>query len=323
MGFPLPDLIIESIIRDGFEDLRRDPEAIEDVFSPFTQAYASRKNGMEEIDKIKQIVSRRELSIVHAWGAVNSNIPCVSIQLAEDQEHRKESYLADRKANQIDIPFSTPEQLAGLVKVSDIDPIAYDSATGIVTVPDSVNLSGVHVNLLFVDASKTEHVILGGINNTLGFKQFMIDTGATVDLNAGGTINSSIDFDRYSQKSTAEVSTIVVGVHTQDPLLTKYIYVLLKYFLVSRKADLCSRGILQPTYSGSDFSRDMNYQADQVYTRFLNIQGVLHPEWRSDKVCLIDNIEVNVKVPRDKYGNDILNTEDQTVQVGETNQEDC
>lgn len=321
-GFPLPDLIIESILRDGMEDIRRDPEALEDVFAPLTQPYAERKYGTAEIEKIKQMVMRREVAIVHTWYAMETKIPCISIQLAEDSEKIDQTYLGDRKVLE-DVPFTSPDQLAGLVRVSDIDPISYDSQSGIVSVPDTVNLAEVHVNLLFIDAAGTEHVILGGISNSVGGKQFQIDSGVSVDLGAGATINSSIDFDRYSKNQTAEQMTIILGIHTKEPLITKYLYVLVKYFLLSRKKDLCSRGIDLSTYSGSDFTRDLGYEADQVYTRFLHVHGILRPTWRADKVQLVDNINVNVKVPRDKYGNDIIGIEDQTVQVSETDQDDC
>jgi hypothetical protein len=321
MGFPLPDLIIESILRDGFENARRDPEVVEDVFAPLTRPYAEKKYGISEIEKIQKVIENREVSIVHSFHAVDSKIPCISIQMAEDTEKVEEAYLSDF-TKLSDVPFSTPDKIAGTIKISNITPISYDAKSGVLKLPDSINLASIHVNLLYVDASQNAFPILGGINNTNGQKQIVLDKNLTVDLGAGGEIRSSIDFDRYNNNQTAEQTTVILGIHTQEPLLTKYLYTLIKYFLLSRKKDICSRGILLSTYSGSDFTRNMDYASDQVYTRFLHIHGIIHPTWRADKVQLIDNIEVNIKIPRDKYGNETLGRLEDPVQTIQTTEDD-
>ena len=316
MGFPLADIVVESILRDGFNDVRRDPEILEDVFAPLTQAYASRKYGTEEIAKLQKIIEDREISLVHAYHMVDAKVPCISIQLASDKEDIPLASLQNRSSSR-DVMFTDPDQLAGLVLVSDITPSAYDPVTGVVSFADSVNLSTVTVNKLFVDAAGTEHVILGGIDNTIGQQAVSISPGATVDLGAGATINSSIDFDRYSTKRTMEVFEVVLGIHTKEPLLTKYLYVLIKYFMLSRMDDLCNRGIILGSYYGSDFTRNMQYSADAVYNRFFHFTGKIEPQWRQDKVQLIDHVQVNVEVPRDKFGNEILGLGGQSVTVTE------
>ena len=316
MGFPLPDLILESIIRDGLANAKNDPEVVEDVFSPLTQPYAEKKYGMKEVNKINKLIRNERISVVHTWHAVSAKIPCISLQLADNAQDVSNSFLADN-GHAFDVPFDTPQQQAGRTIISGIDPTAYNPATGIISLPDSVNLSSIHVNLLFVDAAGGEFPILGGINNTIGSKQIMIDQDQTVSLDPGAKISSSIDFDRYSQGALPEKFTIVIGVHANEPLTTKYLYTLIKYFIVSRKDDLCSRGVQIPTFSGSDFNRNMEYGADQVYTRFLNVSGVIYSNWRGDKAQLIDNVQVNVQVPKDKYGNKILGLEESSVQVND------
>lgn len=313
MGFPLADLVIESILRDGFANARQDPEVIEDVFSSLTRPYATAKYGEGEVQKIIEII-KKPISIVHAFYPTDAKFPCVSINLASDQEDLQNAYMQDHRGTE-DFTYTDPDKLAGVVVVDNITPDAYDPLTGAISLPDSVNLSAVHVNLLFVDATGAEFLILGGIVNTLGSKQIVVETGATIDLSAGATINSSIDFDRYNQNITTEKFEVILGIHTQEPLLTKYLYVLIKYFLLSRKQDMCTRGVFLGTYSGSDFSRNMDYGSDQIFTRFLHLSGKIQPTWRQDKIVLIDNIDINVKVPKDKYGNDILGLEDSTVSV--------
>lgn len=314
MGFPLADLVVESLLRDGFANARKDPEIIDDVFAPLTMAYANLKYGVPELDKIKNLIQSKQISIVHAFHAVDAKIACISIQLASDREDIGNTYLRDHRGTK-DVEFTDPDKIAGRIIVADIDPIAYDPLTGALSLPDSVNLSKVNVNQLYVDAVGAEFVILGGVNNTVGQKQILIAKDQTVDLNLGGSINSSIYYDRYTSHITTEDFEVILGIHSKEPLITKYLYVLIKYFLLSRKDDACVRGMFLGSYAGSDFSRDMQYLGDQVYTRFLHISGKIQPTWRQDKVQLIDRVDVNILVPKDKYGNDILGLDDSNVQV--------
>jgi len=316
MTFRMPELIIESIVRDGLDNARRDLSIIDDVFGDFTRAYCAKKYGVSEIDKIKSIVSKKELNIVHSFNLVHANLPCVSIQLADDRESTENAHLGNYVGVRVN-PYTTPEQLASLVVVGDIPPYSYNTLTGIVQVADSVNLSRVHTNLLFKDVDGNEFPILGGIVNTLGSKQFIIDMGAAPNTGAGASIQSSIDYDKYLVNGNVEDTQLIVGVHTKEPLLTKYLYTLIKYFTLSRRADLLERGLNLNTYSGSDFSRDTQYAADEVFTRFLHIRGLVQHSWRHDKVQLIDNVEINVKVPKDRLGTDELNMENQTITVAD------
>ncbi len=314
MSFKLPDLIVESIIRDGFNNARRDNSVIDDVFEDLTLAFNSKKYGESEVEKIKKVINDQEVSLVHSFNLVNSNLPCISIQLTDDRENENEAHMGNYIGNQ-DIQITDPDELAALIYVDDITPTSYNVLTGAVKVPDGVNLAGVHANLLFQDSTGTLHTIIGGIINETGIKQFMVEKGGEVALGAGGLIKSSLDYKLYQRRGNIESTQLILGIHTKEALLTKYLYILVKYFMLSRRDDLIARGLQLNTYTGSDFSRNMEYAGDIVYTRFFNVSGRVQHQWRSDKVQLIDNVEVNVKVPKDRAGNEELDLEDSTVQV--------
>jgi hypothetical protein len=316
MSFKLPDLIVESIIRDGLNNARRDETVIDDVFCDLTLPYASKKYGEAEVEKIKEIIRKKEVSIVHSFNLVNSTMPCISIQMTDDQEDEKSASMGSYVHN-VTKAFTTPEQLAKLVIVGSFTPSAYQPNSGIVTVPDSVNLASVYANLLFVDSAGTKHQILGGVVNETGAKQFIISKNADVALGAGAEIKSSIDYELFQKRGNVERTQIILGVHTQDALLTKYLYVLIKYFILSRRSDLITRGFQLSTYQGSDFSRNMEYQGDVIYTRFFHLTGMVMHQWRSDKVQLIDSVEVQVQVAKDRLGNEALKLTDSTIKVKE------
>lgn len=316
MSFKLPDLIVESVIRDGFANARRDNSVIDDVFEDLTMSFNSKKYGEAEVQKIKDIINNQEVSLVHSFNLVNSNLPCISIQLTDDRENENEAHMGNYVKN-IVRPFTDEDDLANLVVVEAFDPISYDSKSGIVKVGDEVNLAPVHYNLLFVDASGVEHQITGGIINEPGAKQFIIPPGEEVDLGVGAEIKSSINYNLYQKRGNMESTQLILGIHTKEALLTKYLYVLVKYIMLSRRDDLIARGLQLNTYTGSDFHRNPEYVGDVVYTRFFNVSGRVQHQWRSDKVQLIDNVEVNVTVPKDRAGNEELGLEDSTVKVQE------
>lgn len=312
MSFILPDLVIESLIRDGLENARRDDSVIEDVFCELTRPHIKKKYGQKEINKITKLMAEEEVSVVHAFNLVNANLPCFSIQLADDREAEDRAHMGNYVQNRT-VPITDPDRLAALTVVSSFQPTTYSPNSGAVKVPDIIDLEVVHANQIFVDADGNEFQILGPISNVNGNKKFFIEKQQTVNLGPGAEIKGSIDYDVYIEQGNIEQTQLIIGVHTQDPLTTKYLYTLLKYFIASRKKDAIPRGLQINTYTGSDFNRNMNYVGDTVFTRFLNVSCMVQHQWRSDKVQLIENVEVQVLVAKDKASNEQLGLEDSTV----------
>ena len=90
--------------------------------------------------------------------------------------------------------------LGSLYAITDaFDPDSYASTTGIVSVPDSVDLSDITVEHYFVDADNEDFRILGDISNVNGSKGFRIKVGQTVSVATGAYIKQ-----RYSLYTEAE-----------------------------------------------------------------------------------------------------------------------
>lgn len=313
----MPDLVIESILREGFENLKNNPEIIDDVFASLTRPYNSLKYGEKELQRIKDEVLKKDWSFVHSFGEVAANAPCVSIQLLDDTEDRQLAQLEDFQG-QIDEQIADPAKLAALVQVTGIQPDSYDQASGTVKVPDSVNLSQIHVNLIYVDSAQVEHVITGGINNTAGSKQFMVAPGSDVDISGTGEIKSGLDFERAEIKGVFSNIQVMLGVHSKEALMTKYMYTLVKYFLLSRKPDLIERCLIVSSYQGSDFTRNLQYEGDVVFHRFLTVSGKVEDSWRGDQVELVDNVEVTTLVPADEADANEIDALEMSIQPSDT-----
>lgn len=292
MSFAFPELVIESVIRDGLEDIKANPEFLEDVFGEFTKPYATRKYGSAEIDKLKALIDRKNIAVVHSFHEAVAKSPCYSIQLGMESEDRRTTHLDDFEED-LRVPITDAERLGLLVKVSDLTPTAYDPVSGKVSVDDSVNLANVYKGFLYEDGAGTIHVVQSGISNVPGDRFFFVLPESTVDISLPGEIRSFLDEDQFEIRSVTSEVRIMVGVHTKDALLTKYLYILLKYILLSRKKDVIRRCFARMSLEGSDFTRDLKYEGDMVYTRFLTIRGFVDDVWRSDQVNLIDSIDVD------------------------------
>jgi hypothetical protein len=291
-GFVIPELIIESLIRDGIQNVRNDPSIIKDIFSQLTRGYNQAKYGNAELTKI-QALMEKEIAVLFSYHEVDAKAPCFSIMVGTDNENKPRAHLSD-EYEEVTEQIADPDELQALHRVDDINVLAYDPNSGKITVDDATDLSAIYHGMIFVDADDSEHPILGGINNTPGDKSFFIQKLDEVDFStATSYIKSSLDYKAYEVKGVTSEIQLVVGAHSKDALTTKYLYTLLKYFILSRKPDMIKRGMYLASYNGSDFNRDSQFVGDQVFVRFLTITGRVDDTWRSDQVVLIDNVVVN------------------------------
>jgi len=319
MAFRVPDLIIESILRDGFTAVRRDKTIVDDVFADLDLGFTKKKYGQKELNRLKKFLTEKEVSIVQAFSQVPTNMPCISIQLVSSSEAKNYTILDDFASDkEQDLSPKEEEQrvILDIVYASDYDPM-----TGIVSVSNVTDLEPVIKNNLYVDASGTEFSIRGGINNATGKKQFNIGKNQDPDLSEPGKIISSIDFKQFEERATVDNERILLGIHTEERLLTIYMYILVKYFLLSRKRYLIERGFQLASYDASDFTRNLDYK-EPVFSRFITVSGITTHEWLSDKVEPLESIDVIETVAKDVANTEEAELDNMTIQIDEEHNQD-
>ena len=322
VSYYLPDLIIESALREGFAAIKRNPDIIDHVFQSIANSPSKvirEKYGKREHARIKKLIQKYDWSFVSSFSEVETNLPCVSIQLLEEAE-AKEVGLEDFEQDAV-IPLKDTE-LAALVILNNLAPTSYNQITGAIFLPDSADLSNIHANHLFVDATGTEFNIVGGIVNISGQKQVMVQAGSEVTIGSNCQIKSAIDFKQITIRGTTSDVNILLGVHTKDALLTKYFYILVKYILAARKEAMIEAGLLCSKYRGSDFTRKLDFEGDTVFNRFLTVSGKIKDSFRSDETQVFDVVDVTVLVPKDEATTEDLGLQDKTIQVGPDSQDD-
>lgn len=300
MSFIIPELVVESVIRDGILNIQNTPTILDDVFAQLNANYATRKYGTAEITKIKTLLTggnKTNLAIVHGQHITEANIPCISIALGSDNEAR-ETYLGDFDED-LEEDITDEDELEDLIRVASFTPTSYDSVTGMIRVANGVSLADVYTNFIFVDADEEEFVILRGISNTTGDKYFFIAAGESPNIAAGCVIKTFLDVTQLEIKSTHDDIQLILGVHTKDALLTKYVYILVKYWLRSRRASLIKRGILNTKLSGTDFGKLDPMQGDSVFVRSVTLTGLVENSWRSDDVETFDRVVLDAEAVGD------------------------
>jgi len=316
MSFILPDLVIESVLRAGLDNIQANPDLIDDIFGTLESSYISTKYGTAELARIKAKLVN-DVSVVHSFHEVEAKAPCISIQLMQDGEDVKMATLDDFHGD-LEEDITDPGELAALEIISDFTPTGYDTTQKIVSVDDSVDLSLVYANLVFEDVDLDEFVITGGIDNTPGQKQFRINGNTTPNIAGLCNIKSGLDYTLTEVRGVFSNVQILLGIHSKEPLFTKYLYILIKYFILSSKKELNERCFITTSYQGSDFTRNFEYGADLVYTRFLTITGRVEDSWKTDVIPQIDSVATSIYVDRDVADTATLGLTDSTIQVDDT-----
>lgn len=305
MPFILPEMVVESILRDSLTACRNsldtENDQILDVFGELLAPHLSKSYGEAEINKIKELIkipNLKPLRIVHGYSLDDLKLPLISLNLASDQE-------VERLASLSDLKGSTDSSTAPVVFVGTMSADSYDSLTGMVIVNTAnPDLSAIRVGNVFVDGSGNEFPIVGAITNESGDKRFAIKKGV-VGLNlVGCQIVSSLKFKRTETKAIRTAESVLINILTEDALTTKYLYILIKYFLNARRMDFLSRGMDLVTFSGSDFGRQERLPAN-VFVRSITVRSnCVEHSWDSGSVPLLDSINPIVQVSQDDLPRD-------------------
>lgn len=313
MPFILPDLVIESVLREGFHNLREslggENDQIEDIFSDLKSPYLNSLYGEKELKKIKDFIVK-PIFITHSFNLNPTQLPCVAINLNQVQEIQPQAYMDDY-IGVIDEPITPTEIIATLVADS------YDPVTGVVVLNTAdPNLANVRVNQLLVDGNGNEYPILGGITNDPGDKRVSIKTKiCDFDL-SNVKIISNLNFERKLQKSINESETIVLPIVTEEPLLTKYLFIIIKYILNSRKSSLIARGVAITSFDATDFNRWGVKLPDNCYARFISARFQrIEQTWVGEKVSLIEAVNPTPGIELDPDPNLDSNPEGYAVRV--------
>lgn len=310
MSFALSEFLVESILRYGLKDLREGNEleyALEDIYGTLLTPLLSTKYGQQQVDKLRTYIKNAQISIVHALPVhADTKLPQISIHIMSDIEDEGDAFLGDAVEEE-EISLE-PETIVGIFTAD-----SYDKNTGLIFVNNSIDLTNVRWNRWYIDGDGTEHRIDTPVSNESGNKYFSIEKGLQSINLTDGKIVSAIDREVYISNTIPARETLMFGVHSENALLTKFLYHLTKYVFYKYKEKFQENSFKLMKLEGSDFTQAMQLLPDHVYSRFITMSFLVYNKFRQRKGFVLDSISGQVQVPKDEF--DRQEDEDQTVQT--------
>lgn len=289
MGAPLTEFVIETVIRDGLNELRVNPAKFDDLFSRFTTAFFNNQYGTDKIQELKTYIQNNQIKIVHALQVQPADMPCISIQLVGSDEVEVDQQFSNM------LPEEVEDKVPNTI-VSSIIPVSYDTVTGKLTVDPSTNLGNICPGMVFVDGDGVEFIIGSGNSNLVGNKFLNIGKGKEPNLLLQGNIVSQIDFSVMDRRMVRLRETINLGCHAQDKLhLAKFMYYIVYYIIKSRQLVMEQRGLHLDRGVASIFDREGSFEGEDVYSRYIQLHVLTEFDWDQEQVNLVDCFDVTVK----------------------------
>lgn len=289
MGAALSEWVVETILRDGLNELRLNPDRLDDLFGVFTNTYFNNQYGQAKIDEIKTYIVNNQIKITHALNLAPSDFPCFSISLQEANEEEDLQQFSN-------LGEELDESTTPTVIVPVVTPISYDRPTGKLVVNPSADLSMVRPGLVFVDAFGTKFTIGSGNSNLAGNKYINIGANENPDMSGSGRIESGIAIKRSDIRTIRLRETILLGCHATNNLhLAKYMFYILLYILKSKQEVLETRGIHLDSNIGQVFNREAEFEGEHVFSRSIQLRCITEFSWNQGEVSLIDCFDINLK----------------------------
>jgi len=283
--FALGEFALESILREGLEDMKTKTDLrLEDIFGRLNLPDIMVKYGNSEIKKIKEMIMRTPINIVQAQTNLeNMKLPAISIHLLADTE-------AENKASFNDQDGESQTPINPEVIVPTFVANSYDSVTGKISVSDSVDLSEVYENRYFIDGLGQSFQVLDPINNENGDKYFSVAADIIgIQLNSCQIV-SSVNIQVHQVDYIPTDENIMIGVHAENALLSKYLYYIVRYLLYSKKSKFHEYQLQLSKYNGSDFAIVQTYLPENTHSRWITAQFVTYNFWRGEEKIVIDAI---------------------------------
>jgi hypothetical protein len=300
MSAPMTEFTIETILRDGLNELRLTPNKLDDVFSIFNSAFFSTQYA-DKIAEIKTYITNNQIKLTQALSLQPTDMPCISIQLISSEEHEDEQNFSNMLPEEDEAKTPT-------VLVPVVTPGTYDIVTGKLTVVNAADLSMICPGLIFVDNSGNKFEIGSGNSNLSGNKFINIGPGKEPDLSDDGFIESSIDIKRTDRRKIRLRETISLGCHAANNVhLAKFLYYIVVYIIKSRQLSMENRGLALDSHTASLFDREGQFEGEHIFSRHIQLNVLTTFEWDQEEVNLIDCFDISLKgASKDENGNEVI-----------------
>jgi len=280
------DIEVYAILKAGIAHIRSNIDVLDKIFDNFNSDHLKNLYGKKEIERIKEFVRDNDIPVKLAWNLTPQDIPCYSLHLAQSTEDVGKAFLHDYAGEVIetkDQPRIINEKFV---------PSSYDEAGGTLVAPNTVDLTLTRPGHILVDAKKEKYLIINITNQVI---EIQVE-GDRPDM-AKVHIESFITKTRKKRGEAYFNEQIDVGVHAHgDKNTVLWLYYILVWILLRFKPEIERRCLDLTTFSASDFRRDSQFLAENVFTRWVRLSARTRVSWEEEPYPEIDTLVAEVHV---------------------------
>lgn len=295
------DVFFRRIIELTLNDIRENDWLLDDILSDFVlDPMLSGIYGQKEINNAKKWFQDNEISVFLPHRMDLEKMPCVTISIGSNSEDKSLARLADTT------PFVETYDASDIGKTIQyvVEPftiVSYEQITGLIEVPESVDLTTVQPGMVVV-------------NPTNGTGYVIVKKDAAGIYIAEGTALTAIQVGILPQymiyRARREIATfqerITIGCHVHgDPNSLLWLYSIMMYGLLRyREGALESRNFQLSNIETSDMVRNQNWESigENVYSRFITISGQVENTWVKAPKRIIESINLKNTEPENGLG---------------------
>lgn len=289
-GIVPSDILIRTAIIAGLDDLRKNPFLLDYCFNWFSQdSLTSTVYGDAHKNDAKEWFLKHKIVVRMNYDIDEPKFPLVSIGLKNSTEDQ--GALGDVNydtSDEVDVSELnvSPTRITG-----KFTPDEYDSSTGIITVPSSINLTDIYSGMIVLDTNSNVGYV---IENIIDTNKIKIADGSIPNLT--NMVISSVDnFYIASLEALSFRETYDIKCFAQStPLHAHYLHTIVQFVLLRYKEQLLeARGFDRSTISSGPMYVYQEMGQENTFGRDIIISGYVRQYWPKMISPKLQNITIN------------------------------
>ena len=289
------DIIIKTAIELGIEDMKKNPWLIDHMLSDLVKNhYFKDKYGEAQVQACKEWFRNAQIDVYMRARDDKDRLPCVTIQMGPSNEKVDMKLMADQSTEKaVLMPNKIGKPIGYIVK--PFTPAGYDEGSGLVEVPETIDISLVNAGMILVNVENGEGYLIQG--TTQGAIQ--IESGLEISASQFGVVPQYQYYVARVEHSFFD-ETYMIGCHAHGDVQTLlFLWSIVKYSILRYRESLLEyNGFAESTISsaGPDFDDAFTTPGgEKAWSRFMTLNGQTENSWIKAPHRVIESIALRKK----------------------------
>src|SRR5579863_9616503 len=289
------DIVIRQAILLGLEDMRKNEWLIDHMLSDLVKInYFRDQYGESQIQACKEFFRNSQIDVYLRGRNDKDRLPCVTIQMGPSNEKPEMKLMADQSTEKaVLLPNKIGKPIPYIVK--PLTPTGYDINTGIVSIPDDIDLSIVEEGMILVNPANGQ----GFLIQATGYQEIVIEPNLEIDASQFGVVPQHQYYVARIEHSFFD-ETYMIGCHAHgDTQNVLFLWSIVKYSILRyRESLLEANGFCESTISsaGPDFDESFTTPGgEKAWARFMTLNGQTENTWIKSPRRIIESTSLRKK----------------------------